>query len=79
MTLRWGARRRCGTGMDLAWARIIPGQRCGLPCNFSRRTGRATTCPAVACRRPGRSPDHVVRGGDYIQVVFDDEDGVANS
>ena len=54
---------------------VIPGERAGLRGDFGRRAGR-DHLPAVLAGA-WAEVDHVIRGGDHLQVVFDDQDGVA--
>ena len=71
----WRAAALRGIGMDGPPGQIVAGERSGLPGHLRRRAG-GDHLPAMLARA-GAEVDHVVGGGDHIQVVFDDEDGVA--
>ena len=56
-------------------SQIVAGERSGLPGDLRRRASgdHLPTMPA----RAGAEVNHIVRGGDHVEVMLDDEDGVA--
>ena len=54
---------------------VIAGERAGLRGNFGRRAGSHHLPAVLAAARA--EVDHVICGGDHLQVVLDDQHGIA--